>query len=152
MVLIGLSAEEMHLRGSQSSFKQFETLTAEEQYYSIINTFKGYSDTRQVGKWVAEMVGQYGREILPYMNKTLMNADLDHEFRDPINITLELHAYIFRQLISERLLTEEEIQLYIIIIKGKLKEYILKYRVIDGTVNMANRVLSQLDYDFQENE
>ncbi len=140
-----LSAEEMQLFGNLNGYEQFMTLSAEDQYNSIINSFKGIEDTRKVGRWVARMINQYGREILPYMNKTLMNADLDHEVREPIDITLGIHFYIFSNLVDDNLLTEEERQLYIIMIYGKIKEYILKYRVIDGTVNRAYRILFQLD-------
>lgn len=154
VILFNLSAEEMQLRGKINNAQQFDTLSAEEQYNSIINSFKGYTDTRQVGHWVELMIDEYGREILPYMNKTLMNADFGHEVREPVDITLGIHFYIFSTLINNNILTEEERQLYIIIINGKIKEYILKYRVIDGTVYGAYRVLSQLnpDLDFSDSE
>lgn len=152
LVLLSLTAKEMQLYRNDTGSQQFKTLTAEEQYNSIINSFKGIADTQQVGKWVIRMVEQYGREILPYMNKTLMDADLDHVDREPYDITLKLHYYIFNELVDNNLLTEEEKELYCIIIRGKINEYILKYRVKDGGVLRGYQLLDILGYEYQENE
>ena len=145
-------SEEMQLYGSYKNYDLFGRLSPEDQYTSIINSFKGIRDSRQVNKWVIRMVEKSGREILPYVNKTLLIADFDHENREPIDTTLSLHYYIFNELIEKNLLTEEERLLYIIIIKGKIKEYILKYRVIDGTVRFAYRVLNKLKYSWDKEE
>ncbi|MBO7485254.1 MAG: hypothetical protein J6T84_04270 [Spirochaetaceae bacterium] len=148
----GLFSEEIQLYGSYKNYDLFGRLSPEDQYTSIINSFKGIRDSRQVNKWVIRMVEKSGREILPYVNKTLLIADFDHENREPIDTTLSLHYYIFNELIEKNLLTEEERLLYIIIIKGKIKEYILKYRVIDGTVRFAYRVLNKLNYSWSKEE
>lgn len=149
IVFFAIDAEEMDLHNNKSNLEQFKTLSAEEQYNSVMNSFRDYMGIDKIIIWVYQMAEQYGREILPYMNKTLMNADLS---KPDIDNTLEIHSYIFDALMSDDLLTEYERQLYIIVIKGKIKEYILKYRVIDGTVRMGYAILSDLNYEIPEEE
>ena len=146
----GLFSEEIQLYDNYKDYELFEQLSPEDQYNSIINSFKGIIDSRQVNKWVIRMVKKSGREILPYVNKTLLLADFDHENRKPIDGTLSLHCYIFHEMIEKNLLTEEERKLYFIVVDGKLKEYILKYRVIDGTVKLAYRLLDVLYYTWSK--
>ncbi len=147
----GLFSEEMQLYGNFKDFDLFEQLSPEDQYNSIINSFKGIRDSRQVNKWVIRMVKKSGRKILPYINKTLLITDFDHTNREPIDITLSsLFNYIFHEMIEKKLLTEEERKLYFIVVDGKLKEYILKYRVIDGTVKSAYRLLDVLYYTWSK--
>lgn len=150
--LFKLSAEEMQLYKNFSGYQQFLTLTAQEQFYSIVNSFKEHSSSPQLGKWVSGMVRTWGREILPYVNETLLYTDWNHKYREPKDGTLEIYWYIFADLNEQQLLTEEERQLYIVIIKSKIKEYILKYRVIDGTVRLGYSILNNLAYKWEQEE
>lgn len=150
--LFKLSAEEMQLYKNFSGYQQFLTLTAQEQFYSIVNSFKEHSSSPQLGKWVSGMVRTWGREILPYVNETLLYTDWNHKYREPKDGTLEIYWYIFADLNEQQLLTEEECQLYIVIIKSKIKEYILKYRVIDGKVRLGYSILNNLAYKWEQEE
>lgn len=145
-------SEEMNLWCNDHGAEQFATLTLEEQYRSYINSFKDIPDPRtQPHTWAASMIKQYGRDVLPYLDETLKTLSLSHKYRKPYDSTLDCVHWLFEYLIESNTITEEERLNYIEIMKGKIGEYLLEFRIIDGTVRAACGCLIDLGYegDFQ---
>lgn len=68
--------------------EEFDAMSMEDQYYSIMNTFK--SRTRGLPApyeliWAGIMVDKYGRDLLPLITKSIKENNLNHELRPPIN-------------------------------------------------------------------
>lgn len=155
MVLITsfcVHSEEMQLFCNDNGSKQFATLQVEDQYNSVINSFNGLNYGQQASKWIIRMLDQYERDVLPCINKTLIDFKLDNLRKVYRDCTIDILQDIFYYLINFNFLYEEEKQLYITILYGKINEYILKYRVIDYPVAKAVSILSLLGYSFPEND
>ena len=141
-----LCAEEMNLWCNDSGASEFYMLTVEEQYNSYINSFKKIKDPReQPMKWANRMVKQYGREVLPYFNRTLETLTLDHVYRKPYDSTIRCIQWLLNAFINNDILSENEKKLYTQILKDKIDLYIMKYKIIDGTVTVGYGNIRILD-------
>ena len=68
----------MDLFCNDNGGKEFSTLTLEEQYTSYINSFAHRPFVlEQPMIWALRMIKQYGREILPYLNNSIINFSFD---------------------------------------------------------------------------
>ena len=137
-----LCAKEMNLWCNDNGAEDFATLTVEEQYISYVNTFKNKKDMfGQARKWANRMVGQYGRDVIPFMNETIKDMTFDNVFIEPYDSTANCINYLMYALVSNNILTDIEKELYAQIFQTKIENYILKYRIIDGTVNVTHSFL-----------
>ena len=139
-----LCAEEMNLWCNEDvdAFEKFAALSVEEQYSSYINSFKDIQDVReQPTTWARRMVKQYGRNVIPLMNETIRNLTFDHIFRKPYDSTSFCIWYLSAVLVDYNILTDIEKELYAQIFQTKIENYILKYKIIDGTVKAMHSFL-----------
>ena len=144
-----LCAKEMELWCNDSGASEFYMLTVEEQYNSYINSFKKIKDPReQPMKWANRMVKQYGREVLPYFNRTLETLTLDHVYKKPYDSTLRCIFYFSIAATEKEILTENEKKLYAQIIESKIQLYLLKYRIFNRTVIVAAATMIELDESY----
>ena len=142
------------------SYSEFENLSKEDQYNSVILSFKEKTKGRPLpyeSEWAYTLVKRFGRELLPLINNTLKTEELDHIDRNPVNRSLINIGYFFHHLQEQKLLTDQELELYGIIISEKIYKYIMKYRVLDSAVDGGLWILSSIDYsiisgDIKENE
>ena len=135
LLFAGLNAKEMELWCNDSGASEFYMLTVEEQYNSYINSFKKIKDPMtQPSKWAYRMVDRYGREVLPYFNKTLQTLTLDHVYRKPYDSTMRCVYWFLRAALESQIFTENEKEMYAQILINKVDVYLLKYRIIDRTV------------------
>ncbi len=149
LTFTALFAKEMELYKNFDGAEEFATLTAEEQYNSYINSFKKIKDPReQPMKWAYRMVDRYGREVLPYFNKTLLTLTLDHVYRKPYDSTLTCIFYFSIAATEKEILTENEKKLYAQIIESKIQLYLLKYGIFDRTVIVAAATMIELDESY----
>ena len=141
-----LCAKEMELYKNFDGAEEFATLTVEEQYNSYINSFKKIRDPReQPMKWAYRMVEQYGREVLPYFNRTLETLTLDHVYKKPYDSTMRCISYLVHSFMNTCILTENEKKLYAQIIESTIQLYLLKYGIFDRTVIVAAATMIELD-------
>lgn len=130
-----LCAKEMNLYCNDNGDDEFLSLTIEEQYASYINSFKEIRDVREQPKyWAKLMVSKYGRDVIPLMNETINDLTFDHLYRKPYDSTVTCINYLMYILVNYNVLTYIEKELYAQIFHEKIENYILKYRIIDGTV------------------
>jgi len=128
----------MQLYNNDTGAKEFSELELEEQYNSYMNSFRYIKDERgQSVKWARRMVKQYGREVLPLIDVDLEVCNFYHEYRKPYDRPLELIAYILAEMDALKLLTQKDKDYYQSIFLNKLEDYVLKFRIIDGTVRVA---------------
>lgn len=149
LVSMGLFAKEMELWCNDNGAEEFATLTVEEQYNSYINSFKKIKDPReQPMTWAYRMVDRYGREVLPYFNRTLETLTLDHVYKKPYDSTMRCISYLAHSFMNSSILTENEKKLYAQIIESKIQLYLLKYRVFDRTVIVAAATMIHFDESY----
>ena len=121
--------------GDVDAFEKFAALSVEEQYSNYINSFKDIQDVReQPTTWARRMVRQYGRDVIPLMNETIRDLTFDHVYIRPYDSTMHCINYLIYVLVSSNLLTDIEKELYAQIFQSKIENYVLKYKIIDGTV------------------
>ncbi len=138
LLFAGLNAKEMNLWCNDSGASEFYMLTVEEQYNSYINSFKKIKDPMtQPSKWAHRMVKQYGREVLPYFNKTLETLTLDHVYRKPYDSTMWCIHWFLRAALENQIFTENEKELYAQILIDKADMYIYKNKIVDRTIYFA---------------
>jgi len=138
LTFTALCAEEMELWCNDSGASEFYMLTVEEQYNSYINSFKKIKDPMtQPSKWAHRMVKQYGREVLPYFNKTLETLSLDYVYKKPYDSTLSCIYWLILKLLNNSILTENEKELYAQILIDKADMYIYKNKIVDRTIYFA---------------
>ena len=131
------------------SSSEFENLSMEDQYNSVILSFKEKTKGRPLpyeSKWAYTLVKRFGRELLPLINNTLKTEELDHIDRNPVNRSLINIGYFFHHLQEQKLLTDQELELYGIIVSEKIDRYIMKYRVIDSSVSSGHFILECLKF------
>ena len=149
LLFAGLNAKEMELWCNDRGAEEFATLTVEEQYTSYINSFKKVMDPReQPMKWAYRMIDQYGREVLPYFNRTLETLTLDHVYKKPYDSTMRCISYLAHSFMNSSILTENEKKLYAQIIESKIQLYLLKYGIFDRTVIVAAATMIELDESY----
>jgi len=133
----------MNLYKNFTGAEEFSKLTVEEQYLSYLNSFRNIRDPRdQPLKWAKRIINQYGRDVLPYLEKDLEINDVEHIFRKPYDDPLGLISYLLSELVERKELSKEEQYFYQVIYFKKLDEYILKYMIIDGTVRVVIKTIS----------
>ena len=127
-----LYAKEMDLYKNYDSDEEFSTLTLEEQYTSYINSFidKGLI-LEQPMRWARLMVKQYGRDVLPYLNKSITDFEYENYNTDNLIVCID---YVIYELKQYDLLTESELQLYQMIFASKLETYVAKYKIINKII------------------
>lgn len=109
--MLNMSAKEMHLYCNDIGDQEFEGLTIVEQYTSYINSFRYIMDPRdQPIYWVKKMVVQYGKDVLPLIEKDILNNSFNHLYREPYDSILGLIAYILSELERKKLLAEEDVK------------------------------------------
>ena len=125
-------SKEMDLFCNDNGAKEFSTLTLEEQYTSYINSFAHRTFVlEQPMKWALRMIKQYGREILPYLNNSIINFSFDIREKNCLFICID---YVIYELKQYELLTPSELQLYQMIFASKLETYVAKHKIIDEIV------------------
>lgn len=125
-------SKEMDLFCNDNGAKEFSTLTLEEQYTSYINSFAHRTFVlEQPMKWALRMIKQYGREILPYLNNSIINFSFDIRKKNCLFICID---YVIYELKQYELLTPSELQLYQMIFASKLETYVAKHKIIDEIV------------------
>ena len=68
----------MNLYRNYTGAEEFSTLTLEEQYTSYINSFADKEVVfEQPIKWAYRMIEKYGREIIPYLNNSIISFSFD---------------------------------------------------------------------------
>ena len=127
-----LYAKEMDLYKNYDGDEEFSTLTLKEQYTSYINSFidKGLI-LEQPMRWARLMVKQYGRDVLPYLNKSITDFEYENYNTDNLIVCID---YVIYALEEENLLTPLELQLYQMIFSSKLETYVAKHKIIDEIV------------------
>ena len=125
-------SKEMDLFCNDNGGKEFSTLTLEEQYTSYINSFAHRPFVlEQPMNWALRMIKQYGREILPYLNNSIINFSFDIREKNCLFICID---YVIYELKQYELLTPSELQLYQMIFASKLETYVAKHKIIDEIV------------------
>ena len=125
-------SKEMDLFCNDNGAKEFSTLTLEEQYTSYINSFAHRTFVlEQPMKWALRMIKQYGREILPYLNNSIINFSFDIREKNCLFVCID---YVIYELKQYELLTPSELQLYQMIFASKLETYVAKHKIIDEIV------------------
>ena len=125
-------SKEMDLFCNDNGGKEFSTLTLEEQYTSYINSFAHRTFVlEQPMNWALRMIDQYGREILPYLNNSIINFSFDIREKNCLFICID---YVIYELKQYELLTPSELQLYQMIFASKLETYVAKHKIIDEIV------------------
>ena len=125
-------SKEMDLFCNDNGAKEFSTLTLEEQYTSYINSFAHRNFVlEQPANWAYRMIKQYGREILPYLNNSIINFSFDIREENCLFICIDYVIYVLKEY---DLLTESELQLYQMIFASKLETYVAKHKIIDEIV------------------
>ena len=125
-------SKEMDLFCNDNGAKEFSTLTLEEQYTSYINSFAHRNFVlEQPANWAYRMIDQYGREILPYLNNSIINFSFDIREKNCLFVCIDYVIYILKEY---DLLTESELQLYQMIFASKLETYVAKHKIIDEIV------------------
>ena len=125
-------AKEMDLYKNYDGDEEFSTLTLKEQYTSYINSFidKGLI-LEQPMRWARLMVKQYGRDVLPYLNKSITDFEYENYNRDNLIVCID---YVIYELKQYELLTQSELQLYQMIFASKLETYVAKYKIINKII------------------
>ena len=125
-------SKEMDLFCNDNGAKEFSTLTLEEQYTSYINSFidKGLI-LEQPMRWARLMVKQYGRDVLPYLNKSITDFEYENYNTDNLIVCID---YVIYELKQYDLLTQSELQLYQMIFASKLETYVAKYKIINKII------------------
>ena len=127
-----LYAKEMDLYKNYDGDEEFSTLTLEEQYTSYINSFAHRTFVlEQPMNWALRMIDQYGREILPYLNNSIINFSFDIRKKNFLFLCID---YVIYELKQYELLTPSELQLYQMIFASKLETYVAKHKIIDEIV------------------
>jgi len=125
-------SKEMDLFCNDNGAKEFSTLTLEEQYTSYINSFAHRTFVSvQPMNWALRMIKQYGREILPYLNNSIINFSFDIREKNCLFVCID---YVIHELKQYELLTPSELQLYQMIFASKLETYVAKHKIIDEIV------------------
>ena len=125
-------SKEMNLYRNYTGAEEFSTLTLEEQYTSYINSFADKEVVfEQPMNWALRMIDQYGREILPYLNNSIINFSFDIREKNCLFVCID---YVIYELKQYELLTPSEIQLYQMIFASKLETYVAKHKIIDEIV------------------
>ena len=125
-------SKEMNLYRNYTGAEEFSTLTLEEQYTSYINSFADKEVVfEQPMNWALRMIDQYGREILPYLNNSIINFSFDIREENCLFICIDYVIYVLKEY---DLLTESELQLYQMIFASKLETYVAKHKIIDEIV------------------
>ena len=125
-------SKEMNLYRNYNGAEEFSTLTLEEQYTSYINSFAHRTFVlEQPMNWALRMIDQYGREILPYLNNSIINFSFDIRKKNCLFVCIDYVIYILKEY---DLLTESELQLYQMIFASKLETYVAKHKIIDEIV------------------
>ena len=125
-------SKEMNLYRNYTGAEEFSTLTLEEQYTSYINSFAHRNFVlEQPAKWAYRMIKQYGREILPYLNNSIINFSFDIREKNCLFVCIDYVIYVLKEY---DLLTESELQLYQMIFASKLETYVAKHKIIDEIV------------------
>jgi len=125
-------SKEMNLYRNYTGAEEFSTLTLEEQYTSYINSFADKEVVfEQPMNWALRMIDQYGREILPYLNNSIINFSFDIREKNCLFVCIDYVIYILKEY---DLLTESELQLYQMIFASKLETYVAKHKIIDEIV------------------
>ena len=125
-------SKEMDLFCNDNGAKEFSTLTLEEQYTSYINSFAHRTFVlEQPMNWALRMIDQYGREILPYLNNSIINFSFDIREKNCLFVCIDYVIYVLKEY---DLLTESELQLYQMIFASKLETYVAKHKIIDEIV------------------
>ena len=125
-------SKEMDLFCNDNGAKEFSTLTLEEQYTSYINSFAHRNFVlEQPMNWAYRMIKQYGREILPYLNNSIINFSFDIRKKNCLFVCIDYVIYVLKQY---ELLTPSELQLYQMIFASKLETYVAKHKIIDEIV------------------
>ena len=71
----------MNLYRNYTGAEEFSALTLEEQYTSYINSFADKEFVlEQPIKWAYRMIEKYGREIIPYLNNSIISFSFDIKF------------------------------------------------------------------------
>ena len=125
-------SKEMDLYKNYDGDEEFSTLTLKEQYTSYINSFidKGLI-LEQPMRWARLMVKQYGRDILPYLNKSITDFEYENYNTDNLIVCID---YVIYELKQYDLLTQSELQLYQMIFASKLETYVAKYKIINKII------------------
>ena len=125
-------AKEMDLYKNYDGDEEFSTLTLKEQYTSYINSFidKGLI-LEQPMRWARLMVKQYGRDVLPYLNKSIIDFEYENYNTDNLIVCID---YVIYELKQYDLLTQSELQLYQMIFASKLETYVAKYKIINKII------------------
>lgn len=125
-------SKEMNLYRNYNGAEEFSTLTLEEQYTSYINSFAHRNFVlEQPANWAYRMIDQYGREILPYLNNSIINFSFDIRKKNFLFLCIDYVIYVLKEY---DLLTESELQLYQMIFASKLETYVAKHKIIDEIV------------------
>ena len=125
-------SKEMDLYKNYDGDEEFSTLTLKEQYTSYINSFidKGLI-LEQPMRWARLMVKRYGRDILPYLNKSITDFEYENYNTDNLIVCID---YVIYELKQYDLLTQSELQLYQMIFASKLETYVAKYKIINKII------------------
>ena len=125
-------SKEMNLYRNYTGAEEFSTLTLEEQYTSYINSFADKEFVlEQPIKWAYRMIEKYGREIIPYLNNSIISFSFDIRKKNCFFVCIDYVIYALREF---NLLTESELQLYQMIFASKLETYVAKHKIIDEIV------------------
>ena len=125
-------SKEMNLYRNYTGAEEFSALTLEEQYTSYINSFADKEFVlEQPIKWAYRMIEKYGREIIPYLNNSIISFSFDIREKNCLFVCIDYVIYALREF---NLLTESELQLYQMIFASKLETYVAKHKIIDEIV------------------
>ena len=114
---------------------EFEKLSLEDQYVSYMSSFRYVGELRgQELTYARLMVKKYGRDVLPLLDKDLLENNCFNFYRKPYDNCISLISYILSYLKKSQLLKEEETILYTRIYEKKLEDYVRTFKIIDGTV------------------
>ena len=137
LCVVSVFSEEINLYSDNNdTIKTFSKLNMTDQYYSYINTFR-YNirlGDRQL-YWARFIVKQHGRSVLSLIEEDIKKSTFNHLYRAPYDDILGLISYILEEMKRLEILTEEDKTKYRDLYEKKLEDYVLEFRIIDGSVS-----------------
>ena len=117
---------------------KYSLLTLDEKCTVYLNSFQTALpiDTHRVQIWANQIVNHHEREAIPYFERMLKDFSLDSLRGVPYSGAGRVLECLLRAL--EDYLMETEKWVYTFTFQGKIDDYILKHRRIDGVVKYSH--------------
>jgi hypothetical protein len=135
----------------------FLKLPLEEQMLLYFDTYKDGHTYHTLARFAGYMVYNYGLEVIPYLKEYMTDANFFHLAEEPLDITVNLIAYIIASLQDYAdpsynffELDERDIQWFVDQYKNRIDEYIRITGLIDEAVRVSEWIIGTITDDEPE--